>query len=237
MVVDRPAAARFIKNAFASNGGADANDIGMQTRFNILKHQEAQLRAPSSAASSSSGSDSESEGGSVVPPAPKSRSRAKNAKGKGRASEEDSDVIIVDAGEVEARATGSGTPVGGGDKKQDGGKNKRPKMDPFAGTFLVLSRRYNPLALPPPPLLPLSLALNTALATDQPSGLLHKPQASNPRRPKRARPPRANGPRSRKRSFPSPLTLPITPSLLRIFMTCTCTRSFFKVGKESRDFI
>lgn len=168
MVVDRPAAARFIKSALASNGGADANDIGMQTRFNILKHQEAQLRAPSSAASSSSGSDSESEGGSVVPPAPKSRSRAKNAKGKGRASEEDSDVIVVDAGEVEARATGSGTPVGGGDKKQDGGKNKRPKMDPFAGTFLVLVATTHLHFLPLPSCL--SLTLNSAPATDQPPG-------------------------------------------------------------------
>lgn len=113
MVVDRPAAARFIRSALAANGKAEdrsgADDIGMQTRFNVLKHQEAILRADPVGESSGSSDDDDDEvlevdgviGGSgpsssaspakrsLIPPAPRSKrpsaSAAAVAKGKGKA--------------------------------------------------------------------------------------------------------------------------------------------------------
>jgi hypothetical protein len=168
MAVDRPAAARFIRSALASNGQrvedrSGADDIGMQTRFNVLKHQEAILREPDSDGESS-GEEVE-QGLELIPPPPASgsgsgagvagRARSSAAKGKGKAkasvvgsgdggsdaglSSASSDVVVIDAGALEQAAsapasTGAKRPSPQAGSAAGGvGKSKRAKMDPFAG--------------------------------------------------------------------------------------------------------
>lgn len=164
MVVDRPAAARFIRSALASNGQrvedrSGPDDIGMQTRFNVLKHQEEILRQPDSDEESSG--DEVEQGLELIPPPSASgsgagaggRARSSTAKGKGKAkasivvggdgvsdagSSSSSDVVVIDAGALEQAATTTTTTASAGAKRPSpqavgGGKSKRAKMDPFAG--------------------------------------------------------------------------------------------------------
>lgn len=144
--VDRPAAARFIKSALASNSlpsSASESDIGMQTRFNILKHQEATLH------DSSSDDDSEPEatGTKTVFGADGKKVESKVAKhllsgasagtpkgkgkGKGKGKADLKVVVgegvhVVDGGAQERAVEGSPMVTGVAGKK-------RSRVDPFAG--------------------------------------------------------------------------------------------------------
>jgi len=141
--VDRPAAARFIKNALASNNlpPTPPTDIGMQTRFNILKHQESSLLDDDS--SSGSDSDEGPEEGRTVgkkttfnsegrPQVETSVAKhlAGNSKGKGKGKAVPvvvgEGVQVVDGGAREREV--EGTVVGAAGKK-------RVRVDPFAGEF------------------------------------------------------------------------------------------------------
>lgn len=69
--IDKPAAARFINNALASGQRNVATptpptEIGMQTRFNVLKHQEAALRDEDGSEDDSEDSEDENEKGSSL---------------------------------------------------------------------------------------------------------------------------------------------------------------------------
>lgn len=133
--VDKPAAARFIKNALVQQqaGPTPPTEIGMNTRFNILRHQEAALASTEDDDASSS-----DEEPTKLVEAHVARHLA-SAKGKGketvssRAStpvvEATSGVQVVDAGILEKEAGGS--PAAGRT-----GKSKRLRIDPFSGEYI-----------------------------------------------------------------------------------------------------
>ncbi|KAL7414573.1 hypothetical protein BDY24DRAFT_414288 [Mrakia frigida] len=155
--VDRPAAARFIKNALASNNLAPTppTDIGMQTRFNILKHQESSLLEDSSSGSDSDDGPEEgktvgkkttfnSEGRQVETSVMKHLSGNSKGKGKGKASPVvvGEGVQVVDGGAREREV--EGTVVGAAGKK-------RVRVDPFAGYGSPTSSRGGSPAGSPAP--------------------------------------------------------------------------------------
>jgi hypothetical protein len=161
--VDKPAAARFIKNALLQQQSASSSssstptaptEIGMQTRFNILKHQEDALLGPDDESSDSDDTEEGDEGKKMMVDT-KVAAHLGKGKGKGKAKgqteggsrastpviESVAGVQVVDAGALEKEVAGSspaplasGKAVGEGPR--GGNKSKRIRIDPFSGEFL-----------------------------------------------------------------------------------------------------